>query len=189
LVTMPPRTVFLIGFSGSGKSTIGPPLARKLKAEFFDTDAMIEKQTGRTISDLIMQKGETFFRTLEHKTIRRLLRSESSKVVALGGGAFVRRGVRELIDTKGIVVYLSCPVRELYRRLRLASDRPLLEGRPRVGETDKQAKLRRMSTLLNQRNSSYSKAHVRVSTANKSLTDCVQEVYRKVRELNARSSR
>lgn len=183
LSTMP-TNLFLIGFSGSGKSTIGPPLAKKLKAEFFDTDSIIEKETGCRISKLFNRDGETRFRELERLAIKSVLLSKAKrKVVALGGGAFANRNTRAFIVNSGVVVYLSCPVRELYRRLRLNADRPLLNVRPAAGETTRQAKLRRMSTLLNQRKSSYTQAHIRVSTANKTARACVQEVYLKVGEL------
>lgn len=188
MVSITPTTLFLIGFSGSGKSTIGPVLARRFKAEFFDTDAIIERDVGCSITELFSRDGERRFRELERRAINKLLQSKSKrKVVALGGGAFANGATRELIMNSGVVIYLSCPVRELYRRLRLKSDRPLLNVRPAAGETARQAKLRKIGALLDKRKSSYAKAHFRVSTANKSTTECVQEVYLKVREHNART--
>ncbi len=173
-------TVFLIGFSGCGKSTIGPQLARRLKARFYDTDAMIEQQTARKISEVFRDDGEATFRALESETIRQLVSRSQRKVIALGGGAFSHRTNRALIKKSGVVVYLSCPVRELYRRLRHLSDRPLLDGRPAAGETMRQAKLRRIANLLENRKDAYRQAHLRVSTADKTVAECVAQVYRKV---------
>ncbi len=190
MVSMPPTNLFLIGFSGSGKSTVGPLLASKLKAEFFDTDAMIENETGCRIAKLFSRDGETRFRELERQTIATVLQPKARrKVVALGGGAFANRSTRALIMNSGTVVYLSCSVCELYRRLRLADDRPLLKIRPATGETMRQARLRKINSLLDKRKNSYNLADIRVSTSNKTVTACVSEVYRKVRNLNARTSR
>lgn len=186
MVSTMPTCLFLIGFSGSGKSTIGPPLAKRLKAEFFDTDAMIEKETGSRISKLFSRVGEVRFREMEQQAIEIVLHSKAKrKVVALGGGAFASRNTRTLIVNSGVVVYLSCSVRELYRRLRLTSDRPLLDVRPAAGQTMRQARLRKINFLLGKRKNSYNLADLRVATSNKTVAACVSDVYRKVRKLNA----
>ncbi len=177
-----PTIVFLIGFSGCGKSTIGPRLARRLKARFYDTDAMIEQQTARKINEIFRDDGEAAFRTLESETIRQLVSRSQRKVIALGGGAFSNRTNRALIRKSGMVVFLSCPVRELCRRLRHLNDRPLLNGRPAAGETMRQTKLRRIAKLLENRKEAYRQAHLRVSTADKTVAACVAQVYRKVKQ-------
>ncbi len=174
--------VFLIGFSGCGKSTIGPQLARRLKAGFYDTDAMIEQRMARKITEIFRDDGEATFRALESETIRQLVSRSQRKVIALGGGAFSHRTNRALIKKSGMVVYLSCPVRELYRRLRHLSDRPLLDSRPAAGETMRQAKLRRIANLLENRKDAYRQAHIRVSTADKTVAECVAQVYLKVKQ-------
>ncbi len=177
--------IVLTGFSGSGKSTIGPKLAMRLKAEFFDTDAMIEKQTGRTIADLIDCEGETYFRRLEHETLKRILSGRGGrKLIALGGGAFIRRENRKLIDKDTVVVYLSCPVRELYRRLKQKNDRPLLEVKPKDNETIRLARLRKIRELFEQRRKSYEMADLRISTADKSVATCVEQIITKLRKRN-----
>lgn len=176
-----PTIVFLIGFSGCGKSTIGPRLARRLKARFYDTDAMIEQQTARKINEIFREDGEAWFREQELETVRQLVCGSQRKVIALGGGAFGNRTNRALIRRSGVVVYLSCSVRELYRRLQHLSDRPLLNGRPAAGETMRQAKLRKIADLLENREDAYRQAHLRVSTADKTVTECVAQVYRKVK--------
>jgi shikimate kinase len=186
MISTMPTCLFLIGFSGSGKSTIGPPLARRLKAEFFDTDAMIEEKTGCRIAKLFSRDGEARFRELERQAIKSVLHSKAKrKVIAIGGGAFANRSTRALITNAGVVVYLSCPVCELYRRLRLKSDRPLLNVRPATGETIQQTRLRKIKSLLGERKNSYNLADLRVATSNKTVAACVSEVYKKVRKLNA----
>lgn len=185
MISTMPTCLFLIGFSGSGKSTIGPPLARRLKAEFFDTDAIIEKETGCEISELFGRDGEARFRESERQVIKIVLQSKAKrKVVALGGGAFANRATRTLIVNSGVVVYLSCSVCELYRRLRLTSDRPLLNVRPAAGQTMRQARLRKINSLLEKRKNSYNLADLRVATSNKTVAACVSDVYRKVRKSN-----
>lgn len=177
-----PDVVFLIGFSGCGKSTLGPRLARKLKARFYDTDALIEKKSGRRIAEIFRDRGEAAFRTLETETIRRLAETSGRKVMALGGGAFSGRVNRDLIVASGLVVYLSCPVRELYRRLHGMSDRPLLEGHLADGETMRQARLRRIAALLERRQAAYQQAHAKLSTADKTIAETVELLYRKVKQ-------
>jgi len=176
------KHIFLIGFSGSGKSTLGPLLARRLKTEFYDTDTMIERQCGKTIDKIFSNDGEAAFRRLESQVITRLIRRNKSRIViALGGGAFQRSINRSIVKQHGVVVYLSCSMREIYRRLREKTDRPLLRVSPVKGETQRQAILKRIKCLLNQRRPGYAQADIRISTTDKSVSETVKQLYRKVR--------
>jgi shikimate kinase len=106
-------------------------------------------------------------------------------VVALGGGAFVTARNRKLICEHGIVIYLQCAVRELYRRLSRVSDRPLLNVRPREGQTARQARMERAKHLLARRQATYRMADATVSTTNKSVSAVVEEILGKLEEFNA----
>jgi len=181
--------VYLIGFSGSGKSTLGPRLALKLKATFLDTDAIIERRAGRSIAEIFAQNGQAAFRTIEHDVLTSVTKLPGRKVIALGGGAFAGRANRSMITSSGLVVYLSCPVRELHRRLVNMSDRPLLEGHCLAGETKRQARLRRITTLLARRQAQYRQAHIRLSTAGKTVAEATEQLYRKVKERHGRRPR
>ena len=183
-------TVFLIGFSGSGQSTLGARLSEVLDVPFFDTDARIERETGRTISALFMEKKERGFRKIERDVITSLLAGHAEpKVVALGGGAFVPTENRRMVCDHGVVIYLQCSVNELYRRLNRISDRPLLEVKPRAGQTPRQARMERIKDLLNRRRETYRLADATVSTTNKSVKAVVEEILGKLEKFNADNPR
>lgn len=97
-LSRPPHRIVLTGFMGSGKSTVGPLLARRLGWRFIDVDDVIEEEAGATIADLFAQDGEEAFRDLEHRTIARLANNDAL-VLALGGGAIERPETRDLLLT------------------------------------------------------------------------------------------
>jgi shikimate kinase len=94
----PPRRIVLTGFMGSGKSTVGPLVARRLGWRFIDVDDAIEQEAGATIAELFARHGESPFRDREHATIARLAAGDAL-VLALGGGAIERAETRELLLT------------------------------------------------------------------------------------------
>ncbi|MCP4685993.1 MAG: AAA family ATPase, partial [bacterium] len=119
--------VYLTGFSGSGKTTVGKLLAKSMKCRFIDVDLLVEERSGMSISEIFRLKGEGGFRTLEQKAIVDIRNNaDHDLVVALGGGALQSPDIRKLVLGDGQTAYLSCSARELYRRLNPADDRPLL---------------------------------------------------------------
>ena len=180
------RHIFLVGFSGSGKSTVGSRLARLLKAEFYDTDMLIEQRCGKPIDRIFSEDGEDAFRRLESQVINELInRNEPRMVIALGAGAFEKRKNWNVVKRNGTVVYLSCSVREIYKRLKEKTDRPLLQVSPAKGETQRQAVLRRIKDLLGQRKRIYAQADIRISTTNKSIDETVRHLYRRIQSCDA----
>lgn len=121
--------IFLLGFMGSGKSTVGQLLAARLKCAFVDLDERIERAEGRTISEIFAADGEPAFRAIETRELRKLLgeaRAAPSAVVALGGGVFAQAENRRLLqDSGGLTVFLDCPLEELQRRCHGFEHRPL----------------------------------------------------------------
>jgi shikimate kinase len=113
------RAVFLVGFMGAGKSSVGRTLSRELDWPFEDLDDRIQMREGRSIEDIFRESGEAGFRQAEHAALRTLL-SElggSARVVALGGGAFVQEENAALLQEAGISpVFLDAPAEELFRR-------------------------------------------------------------------------
>ncbi len=170
------RSVFLIGFSGCGKSTIGPRLAHRLKFDFHDTDLLIEKQCRKSIAQLFKEEGETRFRELEAEIIRTLSGGNKPMVVALGGGAFQKKVNRDLIASTGVTVYLSCSVRKLARRLRQTTDRPLVSGK----NMNEQIK-----SLLKQRVHNYRKADLICSTSERSVAESVTRLIKLLKGFDA----
>ncbi len=120
-----PRAV-LVGPPGAGKSTIGRRLAHALGIDLFDTDAAIERETGRTIADIFAVDGEAEFRKIEESVVRRAV-LEQVGIVSLGGGAILSRTTRQLLKGR-TVVYLEISVAEGLRRTGANKSRPLLNG-------------------------------------------------------------
>lgn len=118
------QNVYLVGFMGSGKSTIGPLLAQRLGFKFVDLDQLIEKQSGKTIVEIFETHGEDYFRSLETAALMHLSSGQKS-VIALGGGTFVTRENRELVKESGTSVWLKVSLEEAVRRCRKESQRPL----------------------------------------------------------------
>ncbi|WP_328924720.1 shikimate kinase [Streptomyces sp. NBC_00190] len=121
--------VVLVGPMGSGKSTVGALLAERLGVPYRDTDADIALAQGREISDIFVDEGEPYFRALERQAVAAAV-AEHAGVLALGGGAVLDEGTRELLA--GLpVAYLSMDVEEAVRRVGLGAARPLLAVNPR----------------------------------------------------------
>jgi shikimate kinase len=180
------KNIYLVGFSGSGKSTIGSMLARRLGLPFYDTDIVIENEAGCSIADVFKEFGETVFRSLESKIIRRFInRNSPSSVVALGGGAFQSKANRDDLLGSGLVVYLGCSTREIYRRLRGKHDRPLMNALPQKGETPREARIRKIHLLLAKRLTNYRRAHIHCSTSRKKVNVVVNELILRIRSYHA----
>jgi len=179
--------VYLIGFSASGKSTVGRLLAKRMKRRFMDVDSRIERQTGMKIPEIFRKQGERAFRKMEQSVVSKIYHSsDRNLVIALGGGAFQNPLIRKMVREDGVTVYLSCSAREIYRRLRLASNRPMLEVKPRAGETLARARKRCIHNLLQRRRANYLRADLKVSTTSKSPSEAVGELQRVIRRYYAR---
>ena len=116
----------LVGLPGSGKSTVGRHLARRLGLPFHDSDHVIEQRVGSSIRDFFAREGEVAFRDLEQSTLDELMQGPSG-VLATGGGAVLRQANRERLRTGGKVIYLRSTPEEAFRRVRHDGNRPLLQ--------------------------------------------------------------
>src|SRR6195952_2694687 len=119
------RSLVLVGMMGAGKSTVGRRLAMRLGLPFVDADTEIEAAAGRSISDIFEVHGEPYFRDGEARVISRLLEGVS-KVLATGGGAFMREETRKRIDDKAGSIWLKADADIIMRRVKRRPDRPLL---------------------------------------------------------------
>ncbi len=124
--SLPRFCVALIGLPGSGKSTVGRQLARRLQLPFFDSDHVIEQQLGCSIREYFEREGEDRFRDVEEAVIDQLTQNPKC-VLSTGGGVVLRPANRQHLHERGQVVYLNSSPDELFRRLRHDVNRPLLQ--------------------------------------------------------------
>lgn len=151
------RSVILAGFMGTGKSTVGRLLARRLGFGFLDLDELIEKEAGAAVKDIFSSHGEARFRELESKAIERLASGGlgADLVVSTGGGAVISGKNRSLLRSFGVLVCLKASHEEILKRVGNRPERPLLYGPGR------EEKLR---TLLAERQAAYSDCDLEVDT-------------------------
>lgn len=133
--------IFLVGMPGSGKSTLGKQLARKLQTTFVDLDHEIERQEQKTVSEIFSQSGEDYFRTIESKLLQQFAGAAESFVMATGGGAPVFHEGMKIINASGVSIFLDVPVEILVRHTAKRSTRPLLKN-------DSEEELRQKLTMI-----------------------------------------
>lgn len=120
--------IFLIGFMGSGKTTVGKVLAELLSLEFFDLDTEIEKECRITINTIFEKKGEPYFRAVEHKALTRLS-EKTGHIIATGGGTPCFSDNMKMMNEQGTTIYLRCSAGVLLQRLvREKQMRPLIKN-------------------------------------------------------------
>lgn len=151
--------IYLTGFMGSGKSTIGPILGNVLGYTFIDLDEAIEAKAGKQVQRIFAEEGEAAFRALEAATMRETS-ARQRVVVALGGGALTIEDNLEWALTHGIVVYLRVPLKQLVQRLRRSRTmRPLL--RDASGQLLSASAMRdKVAALMRRREPFYQRAHL-----------------------------
>ncbi len=160
------RPIVLIGFPGTGKSTVGRLLAARLGRAFVDLDDLVVEAAGRSIPDIFRSDGEPAFRQLEREALERALTQEAA-VIATGGGAPCREPNISIMLAAGTVVALAASVEEVLRRTGRRSGRPLLDGEDPLPAARK---------LLAARLPFYARAHHTVQTEAKSPADIADEI-------------
>jgi len=170
--------IYLTGFMGCGKSTIGPILANTLGYDFVDVDRQIEQLEGRSINEIFSDKGEKHFRELERKVLMNVCGLPRT-VVSLGGGTITVAENLELVLSTGLVVYLKITPDQLFHRLRHRSDRPLLRGED--GRQLNDDELRgRIQLLYEAREPLYARADVMILTDGTKLGLTVDSIVKRI---------
>ena len=124
--------IVLIGAPGSGKSTVGAALSRKLDLDLVDTDQLIEVREGKAITDIFVVDGEPYFRAVELETLKHVLTMQNV-VISLGGGAPIsEQAQQELRSSDSMVIFLDVSLATAAPRVGFNRDRPLLLGNPRA---------------------------------------------------------
>ena len=165
------RCVVLLGFMGAGKTTVGRALATLLHCDFYDLDHVIEQREQKSVADIFASSGETEFRRIESAALRELLQERAVKndlVIALGGGAFVQKQNRAVLDAAdAITVLLEAPVEELRRRCSGENKvRPLAQEQAKFNE------------LFAARHADYARARFKVQTLNRPVEQITAEIER-----------
>jgi shikimate kinase len=159
--------IYLVGFMGSGKSTIGRLLAHRLGWSFFDTDDEIERAEKITIAELFDQRGEPEFRRIEAAILGQhvnWIERGRPAVLALGGGAFTQPNNRETLKERGVTIWLDCPFEIVSRRVGQASHRPLARDPAELAE------------LYRARQEVYRLAEVHISVAGDDTGETVEAI-------------
>jgi shikimate kinase len=158
------KNLVLIGFMGSGKSTVGKIVSGELKMNFVDLDRWIEAREGISISEIFKHQWEDAFRELEAMAVKEIAQS-NNQVIATGGGVVLRKSNLDLLMQTGILVHLRIDAKTAFARTQGHSHRPLL------GDGDA---AKRIEQLLEERQSLYD-----------AIPNCVQSVGRSMREVVA----
>ena len=163
------KHITLVGMMGSGKSSVAPLVAARLKRPVIEVDAMIEEHENMPIGEIFIAKGEAYFRRVESDLIARLL-SQPPAVLSLGGGAFQWDATRDLLLKHTVVFYLSASYEVLSSRLQSATAvRPLLNT-PGINLQDT------IRDLLERRGAYYGLAHYRVDTDHYAPEDVAKSI-------------
>ncbi|MCI7812647.1 MAG: shikimate kinase [Lachnospiraceae bacterium] len=164
--------IILIGFMGSGKTSVGHHLSEALSLPFLDTDEEIEKNSQMKITDIFSQYGERYFRNLETETLEKLSEDQDRKVISVGGGLPVEKVNQPYLKEMGSVIFLEAKEDTLVTRLQGDTTRPMLKG----------ADLReRIRTLMAQRQEAYDKvADFHIQTDEKTFEEIIEEIVRKM---------
>lgn len=148
------KNIFLLGFMGSGKTTLGKKLAHQLGYHFIDLDQAIEQNTGSTISEIFAAHGEAYFRDMETAELKKIVASDSTNVIALGGGTPCFNNNMEIVNHSGLSIYIKYNAGILTSRLLNAkSERPLIAGK------SKEELELFVEDLLKKREGDYLKSH------------------------------
>lgn len=147
--------IFLVGFMGAGKTTVGVILAEKLKVPFLDLDRLIEGTTEKSVEEIFSEHGERFFRKVESEALVEASRKYSDVVISTGGGIVLKEENRNFIKRNGISVYLKSGIGELWKRISSDTTRPLLKVDKPYSKAEE---------ILNERSELYAQADYTVDT-------------------------
>lgn len=171
-----PSPIYLAGFMGVGKSTVGRKLAELTKREFIDTDNIIEVHAKLSIGEIFSNQGEPVFRKLEGSAIAEASISTNA-IISLGGGALIQELNRNTILKSGTLIYLDADIKTLGQRINdQGIIRPILQGL----KGDEQ--LQKISSLLDERSANYSQAHFSVNTMGLNATQVCFDIISKIGE-------
>ena len=166
------KNLILIGMMGSGKSTIGSLISKKLNVKFIDIDSVLENATKMKIVEIFEKKGENFFRNLEEKITLKLLNS-TNNVISLGGGGFINEKIRKEVLKNNFSFWLNCDTQTLLNRIKKNQRRPIA-----INLSDNE-----LTELITKRTKIYSKAQFKINCNKLKKTEIVKKIL-KIHEHN-----
>lgn len=168
------KNVVLIGYMGSGKSTVGKILREKTDWLLLDSDVEIEKEQNKKISDIFKEQGEDTFRNMESEYLDKLAKMDESIILSTGGGMPMRKENADRMKKVGLVIYLRATAETIYGRLKDDTQRPLLQ----TGD-----KLTIITEMLERRNPVYeSAADIIIDTDDNNLERVVNDIMELIQE-------
>jgi shikimate kinase len=165
------KNVYIVGFMGSGKSSVGRILAGSLGLEFIEMDDVIEERESQKIADIFANKGEEYFREVENKLLKELSHRENL-IISCGGGLACNDNNLKILKDTGVVFTLKASARCIYERVKNKKHRPLLNVDNPLEEIER---------LLNKRERYYSKAHYIIDTEDLSIEKIVRLITEKLK--------
>ena len=160
------KNLVLLGMMSVGKSTLGEIVAKKVGLKFIDTDTNIEKNCLMKISEIFKKKGEKFFRSEEKKEVLKSLKGSNS-VIAIGGGAFIDKTIRDNILENAVSIWLDMDLKDLNKRIKWNNKRPLL---------NKENSQKKINKLYNDRKNIYKLANHKINCDNLNRVDIAKEI-------------
>ena len=160
------KNLVLLGMMGVGKTTLGKIVAKKAGLKFIDTDANIEENCLMKISEIFEKKGEKFFRLEEEQEVLKSLK-ESNSVIALGGGAFINKTIRDSILKSAISIWLDADLKDLNKRIKWNNKRPLL---------NKENSQKKINKLYDKRKNIYKLARHKINCDNLSKENIAKKI-------------
>ena len=159
------KNLVLLGMMGSGKSTIGSLISKKLNVKFYDTDKFIEDEANMKINEIFRVKGEAFFRDLEEKIILKILQTSNS-IISLGGGSFINQKIRAEVLRNNLSIWLNWKNSTLINRIKNSKKRPLTLN----------LKSNEMIKLIEERSKFYEKAHFKINCDKITKTEIINKI-------------
>jgi shikimate kinase len=168
------KIIALTGMMGSGKSTVGIRLAKKLNISFIDSDKEIEKREKKNINDIFKDESIEYFRKIEEEVISDIISKNDPTILSLGGGALISEKTRTIINDNTVSVWLNASVEVLLQRVGDKTNRPLLNN------VDKREVL---TKLIEERSPIYEKCDLRIDSNNTSHEQTVQKILQELQKI------
>ena len=165
------KNIVLLGMMGSGKSTIGGLLAKKLDSVLIDIDKKIEKMQNLKINEIFEAKGETYFRELEFNVTLQFL-NDDNKIISLGGGAFMNKELRKVLKQKSASFWLHWNPETLIKRIKNNDKRPIIKGLDNI----------EIKKLINERNKIYYFSDFKIICESLKKAEIVDKIIKKCKK-------